>query len=78
MGTLSALLHCSWCQGLWFSGFVIFFYFATPLAWPVILILALAGVASFIQILANLAGWSAELKKRTVLGPDHKSTGTCG
>lgn len=78
MATLGELLHCPWCTGLWFSAFVVFFYFATPFAWPIILILALAGVASFIQILSNLAGWSAELKKRTVLGPEHKSTGTCG
>jgi hypothetical protein len=79
MHTLGALLNCPWCTGLWFSGFVVFFFFATPFAWPIILILALAGVASFIQIASNLTGWSAELKKRTVLGPEGSNKGgTCG
>jgi Protein of unknown function (DUF1360) len=78
LGTLSALIHCPWCAGLWFAFFVTFFYFATPFAWFLILVLALAGIASMFQILANLIGWSAELKKRTVLGPEHKSGSTCG
>ena len=78
LGTLSALVHCPWCAGLWFAFFVTFFYYATPFAWFLILVLALAGVASIFQILANLIGWSAELKKRTVLGPEHKSGSTCG
>jgi hypothetical protein len=62
-GTLSALVNCPWCTGLWFSFIVVFFYFATPYAWPVILILALAGAASFMQIVSNLIGWSAEYRK---------------
>lgn len=78
LGTFSSLLACPWCTGLWFSFFVIFFYYATPLAWPIILILALAGVAALLQLFGNLLGWSAELKKRTVLGPGEKSNSTCG
>ncbi|KND51030.1 MAG: hypothetical protein AB202_01305 [Parcubacteria bacterium C7867-007] len=64
--TLGALLNCPWCTGLWFSFMVVFFYFATPFAWPVILILALAGVASFLMTLANLVGWMAEDRKLEV------------
>ncbi len=78
VGTFSKLVNCPWCTGLWFSFFVVFFYYASPIAWPIILILALAGVAAFFQILANLIGWSAEYKKRVVLGPENKSTSTCG
>lgn len=78
VGTFSQLVHCPWCTGLWFSFFVVFFFYATPVAWPVILILALAGVAAVIQILANLIGWSAEFKKRVVIGTESKSTSTCG
>lgn len=63
-GTLGALLDCPWCTGLWFSGFVLFFYYAWDGAWFFILILAIASIASFLQILANLAGWSAEHRKR--------------
>lgn len=63
-GTLGALLDCPWCTGLWFAAFVVFFYFAWDGAWFFILILAIAAVASFLQVLANLVGWSAEHKKR--------------
>lgn len=66
--TLGTLINCPWCTGLWFSLVVLFFYFATIYSWPVILILALASVASFFQILANWVGWSAEKKKLEVQG----------
>ena len=77
-GTMHALLSCPWCAGLWFAFFVVFFYYATPFAWPILLVLALAGVASLFQVLANLIGWHAEGKKRDVLGSGHGSSGTCG
>lgn len=78
VGTFSSLINCPWCTGLWFSYFVVFFYYATPIAWPIILILALAGVATFFQILSNLIGWHAEGKKRQVLGADEPSVTKCG
>lgn len=77
-GTLNTLMHCPLCVGLWFSFIVVFFFFATIYAWPVILILALAAVGSFLQILANLVGWSAEAKKRMVEGTGAGPGGTCG
>lgn len=64
--TLGALLNCPWCTGLWFAFVVVFFYFATPFAWPVIIILAVAGVASFLMVIANWVGWSAEHRKLSV------------
>lgn len=78
VGTLHALLSCPWCAGLWFSFFVVFAFYLSPLAWPVIMVLAIAGVASVVQITANLIGWHAEGKKRDVLGAGHNSTSTCG
>jgi hypothetical protein len=77
-GTLNTLINCPWCIGLWFSFIVVFFYFATIYAWPVILILALAAVGSFLQVLSNLVGWSAEAKKRMVQGTGTGTGGTCG
>lgn len=62
--SLGALINCPWCLGLWWALVVAFFYLATPIAWYGILVLALASVASFLQILANFIGWSAELKKK--------------
>lgn len=64
LGTLGALINCPWCSGLWFAYSIVFFYFATPIAWYLILVLALSWVASSLQILANLVGWSAEIKKK--------------
>ncbi|MBP6860352.1 MAG: DUF1360 domain-containing protein [Candidatus Pacebacteria bacterium] len=63
-GTLGKLMACPWCTGLWFAFFVPFFYMWQPLAWFVVLVLALAALATFMQILANWVGWSAETKKR--------------
>ena len=68
--TLRVLVNCPWCTGLWYSYLVIFFYFATPYAWPVIVILAIAFVASFIQITSNLIGWSAERMKQQATNID--------
>ena len=68
--TLRVLINCPWCTGLWYSYFVIFFYFATPYAWPVILILAIAFAASFFQLTSNLIGWSAEAMKIKAKGSE--------
>lgn len=75
-GTVGALLSCPWCTGLWFSFFVVFVYYATPYAWPVLLMLALAGIASHVQIVSNWVGWNAEYRKRVVTGSS--GSGTCG
>ena len=64
LGTLGMLIHCPWCTGLWFACMVVFFYLATPIAWYAILVLALASVATFFQLLANLIGWKAEIAKQ--------------
>jgi len=61
--TIGQLLNCPWCTGLWFAFFVIFFYFSTPLSWPVIILLAVAALASLLQLVSNWIGWSAELRK---------------
>lgn len=64
LGTLGTLLRCPWCNGIWFASAVVFFYFATPIAWYAIFILALSAVASLLQIFANFVGWSTEAKKK--------------
>ena len=64
--TMHDLLGCPWCVGFWSSLIVVFCYFLFPWAWLMILFLAIAGASSVIQMLANLIGWSAELKKTAV------------
>lgn len=61
--TAYELLVCPWCFSVWAALFVSFFYFLTPLAWLPILILAISGVATAIQITINMIGWIAENKK---------------
>lgn len=61
--TLGALLGCPWCTGLWFSFVVVFCYFASPFFWPVLIILALAAVASLLQVISNWISWNAALRK---------------
>lgn len=58
--TVSDLLSCPWCTGMWASLFVVYFYYTVPFAWYVILVLAIAGVGNILQLIANMIGWRAE------------------
>jgi len=62
--TMADLLACPWCVAMWSALSVSFVFFLTPLAWFPIFILALAAVASFTQLLANMIGWAAEYLKQ--------------
>ena len=61
--TLSDLLSCPWCFGIWATAMISFFYMLTPYAMFPILVLSLSSVATFLQLLANFIGWKAELAK---------------
>lgn len=62
--TLADLLSCPWCFGLWATAAVTFFYLLSSFAYFPILLLALAGVATLLQLTANMIGWKAEALKR--------------
>lgn len=64
--TLADLLSCPWCFGIWATSCVTFFYLLTPYAYIPTLILALASVATLLQLCANAIGWKAEQLKRDV------------
>lgn len=67
LGTVNDLLRCPWCTGVWFSFLGYFGYcFSRGAVMPLILMLAIAALASFFQIFANLVGWNAEDKKLDV------------
>jgi hypothetical protein len=66
--TLYELFYCPWCFGVWAAATVSFFYLLTPLAVYPVIFLAIAAVASFLQLLANLVGHHAEKAKRDVEG----------
>lgn len=61
--TVYEIIICPWCFSVWAATVVTFFYFLTPLAWLPILILAVSGVASSIQVFVNMVGWAAENSK---------------
>lgn len=61
--TIRDLLACPWCTGAWAALILVFSYYASPYAWFVIFILAIAGLGSLFQVLANLLGWTAEYRK---------------
>ena len=54
--TIHEILICPWCTGIWVGLFAITLYFLVPLGNIIILIIAIAGVGSFIQSLANMIG----------------------
>ena len=79
LGTIKTLVNCSWCTGLWFALVISVVFFAWPQWWFFIFVLALGGMASFIQIAANWLGWNAEFRKRATIMPGEKDTGgKCG
>lgn len=64
--TMADLLSCPWCYGIWASAMVAFFYLLTPYAYYPVLFMALAGIATLLQLTANLIGWKAEELKDKV------------
>ncbi len=68
--TISDLMGCPWCLGIWASLGLVFLYYAAAFGWYIILVLAVAGCASFFQVLSNMIGWRAEVMKKSVLERD--------
>ncbi len=63
---LADLLACPWCVGVWLSAAVIILYTTVAASHLIIFILAVAGLASFVQITINGIGWTAEKEKLIV------------
>jgi len=56
-------LTCPWCAGIWMTLFVIILYLFLPFGKLFCYVLAIAGIASFIQVLISLLGWVSEERK---------------
>ncbi|MCA9362230.1 DUF1360 domain-containing protein [Candidatus Kaiserbacteria bacterium] len=54
--TVADLMDCPWCFGMWAAASITFFYLITPYAVFPVVLLALSGVATFLQLLSNLIG----------------------
>lgn len=66
--TLADLVGCPWCFCVWATTFIVFFYLLTPHAYIPVLVLAISGVATILQLFANMMGWKAEQLKGEVEG----------
>lgn len=64
--TVADLLTCPWCVGMWMAASITFFYILTPWAYLPSVVLAIAGIGSMLQVIANAIGWKAEGLKRDV------------
>jgi len=60
---LAESFECPWCVSVWVAATVTFFYLLTPYALFPVILLAIAAVATFLQLLANLVGQRAEQLK---------------
>lgn len=51
--TISILLSCPWCTGVWMAFFISFFYFLTPFFWYPLFVIALAGAGTIAEIIVE-------------------------
>jgi hypothetical protein len=64
IGTLSSIITCPWCAGVWVTLVIIVFYFLVPYGVLLVYVLALAGIASMLILLSNLLHMYTEKKQR--------------
>ena len=64
IGTLSSIITCPWCAGVWVTLTIIVFYFLIPFGVVLVYVLALSGVASMVILVSNLLHMFTERKQR--------------
>jgi len=64
IGTLSSIITCPWCAGVWVTLTIVVFYFLVPYGVVLVYVLALAGLASMVILLSNLLHMYTEHKQR--------------
>jgi hypothetical protein len=64
IGTLSSIITCPWCAGVWVTLIIIVFYFLVPFGIVLVYVLALAGVASAVILLSNVLHMWTDRKQR--------------
>lgn len=62
------ILTSPWSMGTILAGLVVFAYLMTSYAFYLVLLLAIAGVASLLQIFSNQLGWQGEKLRQEVDG----------
>ena len=64
IGTLSSIITCPWCAGVWVTLIIVVFYFLIPFGVLLVYVLALAGVTSMVILLSNLLHMYTEHRQR--------------
>jgi hypothetical protein len=64
IGTLSSIITCPWCAGVWVTLVIIVFYYLVPYGILLVYVLALAGIASLVILISNLLHMWTEGKQR--------------
>ena len=64
IGTISSIITCPWCAGVWVTLVIIVFYYLVPFGVILVYVLALAGVASMVILLSNLLHMWTDRKQR--------------
>jgi hypothetical protein len=60
------IITCPWCAGVWVALFVVAIYFMVPFGDIFIILLTIAGIASFLVVSINFIGLSTEEKQHKV------------
>jgi hypothetical protein len=65
IGTLSSIITCPWCAGVWVTLVIISFYFLIPYGTLLVYVLALAGVASLVILISNIMHmWTEGMQRK--------------
>ena len=66
MQSVISIVTCPWCAGVWVVLFTVIIYYFVPYGQLFVLLMAISGVATFIQLSVNLVGLKAEEKQYQV------------
>ncbi|MCK4747663.1 MAG: DUF1360 domain-containing protein [Bacteroidales bacterium] len=64
LGTLSSIITCPWCAGVWVTMTIIVFYYLVPYGNLLAYVLALAGIVSVVILYSNMLHMKTERKQR--------------
>lgn len=64
VGTLSSIITCPWCAGVWVTLIIVVFYFLVPYGILLVYVLAMAGVASVVILYSNMLHMRTDRKQR--------------
>ena len=64
IGTISSIITCPWCAGVWVTLAMVVFYYLVPYGMLLAYVLALAGIASIVILYSNMMHMKTEHKQR--------------